>query len=110
MISDWKAAALTKAGASVTPGRAFQSPSKGQAARQTTSPDVCAPLRQSLAPTPTIAQEPPATKALDFHPSGGADSGWPGCSVAPAAGAAARPCGRGGCSRIRRTAGATRQR
>jgi hypothetical protein len=37
-ISDWNAAAPTKAGASVTPGRASQRPSKGKAARQTTSP------------------------------------------------------------------------
>jgi transposase len=37
-ISDRNAAAPTKAGASVTPGRASQRPSKGKAARQTTSP------------------------------------------------------------------------
>jgi hypothetical protein len=37
-ISDWNAAAPTKVGASVTPGRASQRPSKGKAARQTTSP------------------------------------------------------------------------
>ena len=35
-VADWQAAA--KAGASATPGRASQRPSKGQAARQTTSP------------------------------------------------------------------------
>src|SRR3954449_474507 len=35
-VADWQAAA--KAGASATPGRASQKPSKGQAARQTTSP------------------------------------------------------------------------
>jgi len=37
-IADWKAVAPPKAGASVTPGRASQRPSKGKAARQTTSP------------------------------------------------------------------------
>jgi hypothetical protein len=37
MVSDWQAAAR-KAGASVTPGRASSGPSKGQVARQTTSP------------------------------------------------------------------------
>ena len=37
-ISDWKATGPAKTGASVTPGRASQRPSKGKAARQTTSP------------------------------------------------------------------------
>ena len=37
-ITDWKATGPAKAGASVTPGRASQRPSKGKAARQTTSP------------------------------------------------------------------------
>jgi hypothetical protein len=38
-IADWKATGpATKAGASVTPGRASKRPSKGKAARQTTSP------------------------------------------------------------------------
>jgi transposase len=37
-IADWKAVGPAKAGASVTPGRASQRPSKGKAARQTTSP------------------------------------------------------------------------
>jgi transposase len=37
-IADWKAVGPAKAGASVTPGRASQKPSKGKAARQTTSP------------------------------------------------------------------------
>jgi transposase len=37
-ISDWKATRPVKAGASVTPGRASNRPSKGKAARQTTSP------------------------------------------------------------------------
>jgi transposase len=37
-VRDWQAAAPTKVGASATPGRASQRPSKGQAARQTTSP------------------------------------------------------------------------
>ena len=36
--ADWKATRPAKAGASVTPGRASQRPSKGKAARQTTSP------------------------------------------------------------------------
>jgi hypothetical protein len=35
-VADWQAAA--KVGASATPGRASQQPSKSQAARQTTSP------------------------------------------------------------------------
>ena len=35
-VADWQAAA--KVGASATPGRASQEPSKGKAARQTTSP------------------------------------------------------------------------
>jgi transposase len=37
-IADWKATGPSRAGASVTPGRASQRPSKGKAARQTTSP------------------------------------------------------------------------
>jgi transposase len=37
-IADWNATGPTKRGASVTPGRASQRPSKGKAARQTTSP------------------------------------------------------------------------
>jgi transposase len=38
MVRDWQAATPKKAGASVTPGRASQKPSKGKVARQTTSP------------------------------------------------------------------------
>ena len=37
-IADWKATGAAKAGASATPGRASERPSKGKAARQTTSP------------------------------------------------------------------------
>jgi transposase len=37
-ITDWKTTGTRTAGASVTPGRASQRPSKGKAARQTTSP------------------------------------------------------------------------
>ena len=37
-VRDWQAAAPKKVGASVTPGRASQKPSKGKVARQTTSP------------------------------------------------------------------------
>ena len=37
-IADWQATRPPKEGASVTPGRASQRPSKGKAARQTTSP------------------------------------------------------------------------
>jgi transposase len=37
-VRDWHAAQAAKAGASVTPGRASNQPSKGKAARQTTSP------------------------------------------------------------------------
>ena len=38
MVSDWRAGAPKKVGASVTPGRASQKPSRGKVARQTTSP------------------------------------------------------------------------
>jgi len=37
-VRDWQAAAPKKVGASVTPGRASQKPSKGKVTRQTTSP------------------------------------------------------------------------
>jgi hypothetical protein len=37
-VRDWQATAAKRAGASATPGRASEEPSKGQAARQTTSP------------------------------------------------------------------------
>ena len=37
-VRDWQAAAPKKLGASVTPGRASQKPSKGKVTRQTTSP------------------------------------------------------------------------
>ena len=37
-VADWQAATPPKAGAGATPGRASQKPSKGKAARQTTSP------------------------------------------------------------------------
>ena len=37
-VRDWAATVATKAGASVTPGHASQGPSRGQVARQTTSP------------------------------------------------------------------------
>jgi transposase len=37
-VRDWKATAAKRAGASATPGRASKKPSKGRAARQTTSP------------------------------------------------------------------------
>jgi transposase len=37
-VREWQAATAAKAGASVTPGRASSGPSRGQAARQTTSP------------------------------------------------------------------------
>jgi transposase len=38
MVRDWQAATPKRVGASVTPGRASQKPSKGKVARQTTSP------------------------------------------------------------------------
>jgi transposase len=38
MVRDWQAGAPKKVGASVTPGRALQKPSKGKVTRQTTSP------------------------------------------------------------------------
>jgi hypothetical protein len=37
-VADWQATGPAKAGASATPGRASQEPSKGNIARQTTSP------------------------------------------------------------------------
>ena len=37
-VRDWHAAQAAKVGASVTQGRASKKPSKGKAARQTTSP------------------------------------------------------------------------
>jgi hypothetical protein len=37
-VRDWHAVQAAKAGASATPGRASKKPSKGKAARQTTSP------------------------------------------------------------------------
>jgi transposase len=37
-VRDWQAAQAARVGASVTPGRASKKPSKGEAARQTTSP------------------------------------------------------------------------
>ena len=37
-VRDWQAGAPKKAGASVTPGRASQKPSRGKVTRQTTSP------------------------------------------------------------------------
>jgi hypothetical protein len=37
-VSDWHAAQANELGASATPGRASNKPSKGKAARQTTSP------------------------------------------------------------------------
>jgi hypothetical protein len=37
-VSDWRATAPQKRGASVTPGRASQKPFKGKVTRQTTSP------------------------------------------------------------------------
>jgi hypothetical protein len=59
-IADWKASEPAKTGASVTPGRASQRPSKGKAARQITSPLTSAlRFRQSPAPTRTLAEEPP---------------------------------------------------
>jgi hypothetical protein len=37
-VRDWHATQANKTGASATPGRASNKPSKGKAARQTTSP------------------------------------------------------------------------
>ena len=37
-VRDWHAAQANRVGASATPGRASNKPSKGKAARQTTSP------------------------------------------------------------------------
>jgi len=37
-VSDWHSSQAVKVGASVTPGRASNKPTKGEAARQTTSP------------------------------------------------------------------------
>ena len=38
MVRDWQATTPKKMGASVTPGRASQKPSRGKVTRQTTSP------------------------------------------------------------------------
>ncbi|MGA2321998.1 MAG: hypothetical protein ABSG95_14905 [Solirubrobacteraceae bacterium] len=38
MVRDWQAGTPKKVGASVTPGRASQKPSRGKVTRQTTSP------------------------------------------------------------------------
>jgi len=35
LVTDWRSTGPAKAGAGVTPGRAFRRPSKGKAARQT---------------------------------------------------------------------------
>jgi transposase len=55
LVSDWRSSGPARAGAGATPGRAFQRPSKGKAARQASSPDTCASLRRSPAPTSTLA-------------------------------------------------------
>ena len=62
-VRDWHAAKANKEGASVTKGRASNTPSKGKAARQTKAPDVCASLRHRLAPTrqPTATPHPAPT-------------------------------------------------
>jgi transposase len=57
-VADWQAARPANTGASVTPGRASHTPSKGKAARQTTAPDVCASLGQSPAPITTMPRAP----------------------------------------------------
>ena len=86
-VADWQATRPAKAGASATRGHAFKEPSKGKAAWQTTAPDVCASLRQSLAPNPHDPTRSPARQPLDFLTekslgravvSGGAgrSSGW----------------------------------
>jgi transposase len=61
LVSDWTASGPNNAtgGAGATPGRASQKPSKGKAARQASSPNTCASLRQSPAPTITLAKETP---------------------------------------------------
>jgi hypothetical protein len=61
-VRDWQATQTKRqtveVGASATKGRASNKPSKGKAARQTISPDVCTSLRQSLTPTNTIPPQP----------------------------------------------------
>ena len=75
MVSDWQAATPTKkAGASVTPGRASQKPSKGKVARQTTSPYVCTSTRPLLAPTRSLTP----SRLPDNMPAGsGGDPAYP---------------------------------
>jgi transposase len=71
-INDWKATGPNKTGASVTPGRIFMA-LKGTAARQTTSPDVCASLPSiACAHHQASHSSRRPTSPLDFHPSPGA--------------------------------------
>jgi hypothetical protein len=68
-LADWKSTGPAKAGASVTPGRAYIGPRRAKPRGRPQAPDVCASLR-SIARAhhqdPTRAATEPA---LDFHPS-----------------------------------------
>jgi hypothetical protein len=50
-VRDWHATQASKVGASATPGRASNSPQRAKPRGRPQAPDVCASLRQSLAPT-----------------------------------------------------------
>jgi hypothetical protein len=60
-VRDRRAAGIMKAAASATPGRASRSTLWAQPRGRPQAPDVCASLRQSLAPTRTISQEAAAS-------------------------------------------------
>ena len=61
-VRDRQAAGAIKAGASATPGRASQQPTRAKPRGRPQAPDVCTSLRQSLAPTRTIPQEATTSK------------------------------------------------
>ena len=69
-VADWQATRPAKAARARHRGTHLESPQRAKAAWQTTAPDVCASLRQSLAPN---AHDPTAPRRsatpLDFHPS-----------------------------------------
>jgi transposase len=63
LVADWQAARPQSSGAGATPGRAFQRPSKGTAARQTPqAPEVCSSLGQSPAPDRTASPKGPGVQ------------------------------------------------
>jgi hypothetical protein len=69
-VRDWHATQTNKAGASATPGHAPNKPSKGNAARQTTSPSrlrFATSVTRAHQHNPTTTQQP--QHQLDSHPS-----------------------------------------